>query len=87
MCIRRHQAFALAPVPMKPVLKPPGSERLKPTSREVLSSFAFKFKLRRYNSGFNIRKPTVDFTPDEYRRLMAGIPTYVTARFTDSSNH
>ena len=22
------------------------------------------------NVGFNIRKPTVDFTPDEYRRLM-----------------
>jgi hypothetical protein len=34
---------------MKPVLKAPGSMPLKLTYDEPLSSFAFKFNLRRYN--------------------------------------
>jgi len=33
---------------MKPMLKPPGTERLKLKYDELLSSFAFKFHLRRY---------------------------------------
>jgi hypothetical protein len=34
---------------MKPVLKAPGTKRLKLESDEPLSSFAFKFNLRRYS--------------------------------------
>jgi hypothetical protein len=34
--------------PIKPNLKLPGTERLKLTCDELLSTFAFKFKLRRY---------------------------------------
>ena len=35
--------------PIKPTLKAPGPQLLKPKFYELLSSFAFKFKLRRYN--------------------------------------
>jgi hypothetical protein len=35
--------------PIKPKLKPPGTKRLKHKHDEPLSSFAFKFNLRRYN--------------------------------------
>jgi len=34
---------------MKPKLKPPGIKRLKLKCDKLLSSFAFKFNLRRYN--------------------------------------
>ena len=34
--------------PIKPTLKAPGSKRLKLQYDELLSRFAFKFKLRRY---------------------------------------
>jgi hypothetical protein len=34
--------------PIKPELKAPGTKRLKLKSDEPLSSFGFKFKLRRY---------------------------------------
>ena len=34
--------------PMNPMLKPPGSKRLKLNCDTLLSSFAFKFNLRRY---------------------------------------
>jgi len=37
--------------PIKPTLKPTGTKRLKLKWDEVLSSFAFKFNLRRYSSG------------------------------------
>jgi hypothetical protein len=37
--------------PMKPTLKAPGTKHLKPKGDEQLSSFAFDFYLRRYNSG------------------------------------
>jgi len=33
---------------MKPTLKPPGTKRLKPKCDTLLSTSAFKFKLRRY---------------------------------------
>jgi hypothetical protein len=35
---------------MKPVLKAPGTERLKQKYDELLSKFAFKFNLRRYGT-------------------------------------
>jgi len=35
--------------PIKPTLKAPGTKRLKPQYDELLSSFAFKFNLRRFN--------------------------------------
>ena len=38
--------------PIKPTLKAPGTKRLKLQYDEPLSSFAFKFNLRRYNQGF-----------------------------------
>jgi len=34
--------------PIKPTLKAPGTERLKPTYDRLLSNFAFKLNLRRY---------------------------------------
>ena len=36
--------------PVKPTLKPPGSKRLKLEAEKLLSNFAFKFNLRRYNT-------------------------------------
>ena len=36
--------------PTKPMLKAPGTKRLKPKYDELLSKFAFKFNLRRYTS-------------------------------------
>jgi len=35
--------------PMKPMLKPPGTKHLKLKCGMLLSTFAFKFNLRRYN--------------------------------------
>jgi len=35
--------------PIKPMLKPPGTKRLKLKYDELLSNVAFKFNLRRYN--------------------------------------
>jgi len=35
--------------PMKPMLKGPGTKRLKLIGDELLSNFAFKFNLRRYS--------------------------------------
>jgi len=35
--------------PIKPTLKPPGTNRLKLKYDDLLSIFAFKFNLRRYN--------------------------------------
>jgi hypothetical protein len=37
--------------PMKPMLKAPISKRLKLEHDKLLSNFAFKFDLRRYNEG------------------------------------
>jgi hypothetical protein len=34
--------------PMKPVLKPPGKKPLQLNHDNLISSFAFKFNLRRY---------------------------------------
>jgi hypothetical protein len=40
--------------PIKPKLKAPGTKRLKLTYDQLLSSFAFKFNLRRYNKVFEV---------------------------------
>jgi hypothetical protein len=37
--------------PIKPTLKAPGTKRLKLNYDELLSNFAFKFNLRRYDVG------------------------------------
>jgi hypothetical protein len=41
--------------PIKPTLKAPGTTRLKLKYYEVLSSFAFKFNLRRYTKSAPFR--------------------------------
>jgi hypothetical protein len=41
--------------PIKPMLKAPGTERLKLEYHESLSKFAFNFNLRRYNQGNRIQ--------------------------------
>ena len=38
--------------PIKPMLRSPGTQRLKLTFENLLLSFAFKFKLRRYITVF-----------------------------------
>jgi len=42
-------------VPIKPTLKAPGTKRLNLKYDELLSIFAFKFNLRRYNPVANLR--------------------------------
>ena len=37
--------------PINPMLKPPGAKHLKVIYDELLSSFAFKFNLRRHSKG------------------------------------
>jgi hypothetical protein len=46
----RQHGKAVQVEPMKPMLKPPGTQRLKPKYDNLLSSFAFNFNLRRYSS-------------------------------------
>jgi hypothetical protein len=41
---------------MKPKSKPPGTMRLKLNCDALLSSFGFKYNLRRYNMGFMIEQ-------------------------------
>ena len=40
--------------PIKPTLKPPGTQRLKLKYDEPLSNFAFKFNLRRYTKDYQL---------------------------------
>ena len=47
---------------IKPKLKAPGTKRLKRTSREPHSNFAFKFNLRRYTQELLSRG--IDMTTD-----------------------
>jgi hypothetical protein len=52
--------------PVKPMLKAPGTERLKLRSDELLSNLAFKFNLRHYNSfGFGGHNSCCIFAPYE----------------------
>jgi len=45
--------------PMKPTLKPPGTDRLKLKCDSLLSTSAFKFNLRRYTQVYNVIKGEV----------------------------
>jgi len=42
--------------PMKPTLKPPGTNRLKLKYDELLSIFAFNFNLARYSTGAGLEQ-------------------------------
>jgi hypothetical protein len=42
--------------PIEPTLKAPGTNRLKVKYHKVLSSFAFKFNLRRYRTVPDLRE-------------------------------
>ena len=46
--LRPHHGSAVQVDPIKPKLKPPGTKRFKLKYDEVLLSFAFKLRLRRY---------------------------------------
>jgi len=48
--VRAVRGRAVQVDPMKPTLKPPGTERLTPKCETPLSDFAFKFYLRHYNA-------------------------------------
>jgi len=49
---------------MKPMLKAPGTKRLKLKYDEVLSNFPFKIDLRRYNAEPGHRYPVrIEYTP------------------------
>jgi len=50
--VRARHGGAVQVAPIKPTLKPPGTKHLKLKCDIVLSTFAFKFKLRRYTMGF-----------------------------------
>jgi len=49
--LRRLLGEAVQVDPIKPTLKAPGTKRLKLEYYKLLSSFAFKFNLRRYSWG------------------------------------
>ena len=46
--------------PIKPKLKPPGTHRLKLKCDTLLSNYAFKFNLRRYNLSRVLNSQTAD---------------------------
>jgi len=50
--------------PLKPMLKAPGTEHLKPSCDETPSDFAFKFYLRRFTEEAGL---------EEEKRRMGGI--------------
>ena len=58
--------------PIKPVLKAPGIERLKLLSEQLLSSFAFKLNLRRYNlAPYSVKlEERCETRSDGYREVM-----------------
>jgi len=62
---------------MKPTLKPPGTKRLKLKYVKFLSSFAFRFKLRRYNQDGTARLL-------KFRAGHSAPPTHVTFYGRDS---
>ena len=55
---------------MKPMSKPPGTKRLKLKCDELLSSFAFNFNLRRYNTGAPV--PSTVMPAPEPRAPLSG---------------
>jgi len=59
--------------PIKPMLKPPGTKRLKLECAELGSNFAFNFNLRRYTTGEDgediwLGKATVEAGPTKVGR-------------------
>ena len=46
--------------PIKPTLKGPGAEPLKPECDELLSSVAFKFNLRRYTGDLDAAREALE---------------------------
>jgi hypothetical protein len=55
--------------PVKPTLKAPGTECLKPEYEGLLSNFGFKFNLRRYTK---VQKSCTPVTPGEITVLVTG---------------
>jgi hypothetical protein len=53
---------------IKPILKPPGTNHLKLNCDTVLSTFAFKFNLRRYN----VERAETAYATGAKRASMAG---------------
>ena len=53
--------------PMKPILKPPGTKHLNLECDVVLSTFAFRFNLRRYSLGQGKRVPVACGDVSPYR--------------------
>jgi len=69
----RHRGRAVQVDPIEPMLKPPGTKHLKLKCDELLSSFAFKFNLRRCTVVCN--------TPEE------SIPRVITVNIYDGGNN
>ena len=65
--------------PIKPTLKAPGTKRLKLKHDKVLSSFAFKFNLRRYN-------PAMRTCDAVQARLDKAGSTHIVYRYTHFRN-
>ena len=60
--------------PIKPVLKAPGTKRLKLKCGQLLSNFAFNFNLHRYNEGVKTKLDTVlNNANDKTRSVSAGV--------------
>jgi hypothetical protein len=49
-------------------LKPPGNERLKPKCDKLLSTFAFKSKLRRYTEALPVQPPNLPLYDSKRRQ-------------------
>jgi len=60
--------------PVKPMLKPPGTNRLKLNSDELLSKCAFDFNLRRYCKGGKAAAPSTKKGRKE--SAMSAVRTY-----------
>ena len=65
---------------MKSALKAPGTKRMKLQCGELLSSFAFKFDLRRYNKGRPSDGATQLYVAAAYGRAVQVDPTKVTLK-------
>jgi hypothetical protein len=63
--------------PVTPTLKPPGTKRLNVHHDILLSTFAFKLNMRRYNEA--------DWEEDEEEYLQRNLPTVGRCRLTLSN--
>ena len=62
--------------PIKPILKPPGTKRLKLKCYEPLSNFAFNFNLRRYSQ--------VDKRQTAYRKREEGNAAFKSGQYAEA---